>query len=312
MPKYRSALPQLSGDLFLTDSGLETVLIFHDEIDLPDFASFPLLDDACGRQVIKDYFRRHATIAKNNGVGIVMESPTWRASADWGSRLGFEAEDLERLNRAAMDVLKEVQQEFDDGVTRVVVSGNIGPRGDGYDPGIMMSAEDAEWYHLPQVTSLADARADMICALTLNYVEEAIGIARAAQANDIPVAIAFTVETDGKLPTGQTIQEAVEAVDAATDNGPVYYMINCAHPTHFDDVVSSGEDWLARIQGVRANASIMSHAELDEMEVLDDGNPHELGLQFRALKAAMPNLNVMGGCCGTDHRHIEAICHSCT
>jgi len=311
MSKYRNTLPQLSTDLFLTDSGLETVLIFHEKIDLPDFASFPLLDEAQGRQVLKEYYCRHAAIAKRNRVGIVLETPTWRASADWGARLGFDKENLDRLNRMAVDLLREVQEEFDDGATRVVASGNLGPRGDGYDPGEIMSETEAEHYHQAQVNSLAAANADMIGAITITNMQEAIGIVRAAQSNDIPVCIGFTVETDGNLPTGQPLKDAIQAVDQATDAGPVYYMVNCAHPTHFDDILSTGESWLSRIQGVRANASRMSHAELDEAEKLDDGDPDELGRQFAALKTVMPNLNVLGGCCGTDHRHIEAICSFC-
>ncbi len=311
MPKYRNALPQLSNDFFLTDSGLETILIFHHGIDLPNFASFPLLDEVDGRQVLKAYFSRHAAIAKDHGVGIVLETPTWRASADWGARLGFDQENLDRLNRMAVEVVREVQEDFDEGVTRVVVSGNIGPRGDGYDPGESMSAIEAEQYHLAQITSLTYAGADMICALTMTNVEEAIGVVRAAQSNNIPVCIAFTVETDSNLPTGQSLKDALQAVDQATENGPAYYMVNCAHPTHFESVMSTRESWLNRIQGIRANASRMSHAELDEAEELDDGDPDELGKQFAALKVAMPNLNVLGGCCGTDHRHIEAICNSC-
>ena len=311
MSKYRNALPQLSNDLFLTDSGLETILIFHQEMDLPDFASFPLLDEAQSRQVLKEYYCRHAAIAKRNRVGIVLETPTWRASADWGTRLGFDKENLNRLNRIAVDLLREVQEEFDDGVTRIVASGCLGPRGDGYDPGEIMSETEAEHYHQAQVNSLVAADADMIGAYTITNMQEAIGIVRAAQTNNIPICIGFTVETDGNLPTGQALKDAIQAVDLATDDGPVYYMVNCAHPTHFDNVLSTGESWLSRIQGVRANASNMSHAELDEAEVLDDGDPDELGRQFAALKTAMPNLNVLGGCCGTDHRHIEAICSSC-
>jgi len=241
----------------------------------------------------------------------VLETPTWRASADWGARLGFDKENLDRLNRMAVDLLREVQEEFDDGATRVVASGNLGPRGDGYDPGEIMSETEAEHYHQAQVNSLAAANADMIGAITITNMQEAIGIVRAAQSNDIPVCIGFTVETDGNLPTGQPLKDAIQAVDQATDAGPVYYMVNCAHPTHFDDILSTGESWLSRIQGVRANASRMSHAELDEAEKLDDGDPDELGRQFAALKTVMPNLNVLGGCCGTDHRHIEAICSSC-
>jgi S-methylmethionine-dependent homocysteine/selenocysteine methylase len=308
---YRSSLPQLSKDLFLTDSGLETVLIFQKKIDLPDFASFPLLKDANGRQVLGDYYRQHVAIAKKNGVGIILETPTWRASTDWGVRLNYDLKALDQLNRLAVKELRKIQKEFDDGITRIVVSGNVGPRGDGYDPDEIMTAAEAEHYHLEQIKSLTAAKADMICAMTLTNEQEAIGLVRAAQACNIPVCISFTVETDGKLPTGQRLKEAIDAVDRATDNGPVYYMINCAHPTHFHDVLSTGENWLNRIQGARANASSLSHAELDEAEHLDDGNPAELGRQVSALKKNLPNLNVIGGCCGTDHRHIEAMCQSC-
>jgi S-methylmethionine-dependent homocysteine/selenocysteine methylase len=311
MSKYRNALPQLSTDLFLTDSGLETILIFHQEIDLPDFASFPLLDEDQGRQTLKNYYSRHAAIAKRNNVGIVLDTPTWRASADWGVRLGFDKENLDRLNRMAVDLLLEVQEEFDEGVTRVVVSGILGPRGDGYDPGEIMSEISAEHYHQAQVNSLVAAGADTIGAVTITNTQEAIGIVRAAQSNDIPVYIGFTVETDGNLPTGQALKDAIQAVDQATDTGPVYYIVNCAHPNHFDNILSTSEPWLGRIRGVRVNASKMSHAELDDAEELDDGNPDELGRQVAALKTVMPNLNVLGGCCGTDHRHIEAICSSC-
>lgn len=242
---------------------------------------------------------------------MILETPTWRASSDWGARLGFDNGALARLNGIAVEIVRTVQESFDDGITRIVVSGNIGPRGDGYNPGELMSEIEAEQYHLAQITSLTKAGADMICALTITNAQEAIGIVRAARKNEIPIALAFTVETDGHLPTGQSLKDAIEEVDRATDESPAYYMINCAHPTHFEKIVSTGENWLKRIRGIRANASSMSHAELDNAENLDDGNPAELGAQFHELRATMPNLNVLGGCCGTDYRHIEAICVSC-
>lgn len=311
MSQYRNALPQLSGDLFLTDSGLETVLIFHHDIELPDFASFPLLADEASRGILLEYFRRHAAIARTNNVGIILETPTWRASADWGAGLGHDAQSLNALNRMAVELVREVQNEFDSDASPIVVSGNIGPRGDGYAPGDLMTELEAEQFHRPQIHALADANADMISALTMTNTNEAIGVVRAAQSCDIPVCIAFTVETDGKLPTGQSLKDAIGCVDQATNSGPAYYMINCAHPTHFDFVMSSGEPWINRIRGIRANASKLSHAELDEAEDLDDGNPAELGQQLATLRSAMPSLNILGGCCGTDHRHIEAICVSC-
>ncbi|MGL5793095.1 MAG: homocysteine S-methyltransferase family protein, partial [Waterburya sp.] len=184
----------------------------------------------------------------------------------------------------------------------------IGPRGDGYQPAELMSEIEAQYYHTEQIEVFSQSNVDLVTAMTMNYVEEAIGISRAAQQANIPVVISFTVETDGKLPTGQTLKDAIAQVDHATNSAPIYYMINCAHPLHFAHVLYSGGDWLDRIKAIRANASIKSHAELDEAEELDDGNPVEFGIQYQKLQTLLPNLNIFGGCCGTDIRHIEEIC----
>jgi S-methylmethionine-dependent homocysteine/selenocysteine methylase len=309
--RYRHALPQLDGSLFLTDGGLETTLIYHDGLDLPDFASFVLLDSVGGREALERYFASYAEIAVRDRTGLIVETATWRASADWGDRLGYDADDLHRINRAAIAQLEGVRAAYESADTRVVLSGCLGPRGDGYDPSFRMSAAEAERYHAPQIEAFADSAADMIGAITMNYVDEAIGIARAARAAGMPVAISFTVETDGRLPTGQTLASAIDEVDAATDAAPVYYMINCAHPDHFETLLASDEPWVARLRGIRANASTMSHAELDVATELDDGDPHAFGGQYAEMRRLLPRFSIMGGCCGTDHRHIGAISHAC-
>lgn len=310
MTKYRNGLPQLAGDLFLSDGGVETTLIFHNGLDLPLFAAFPLLQDDEGVVVLRTYFETYAALARKYSTGFILESATWRASADWGHKLGYSAADLEQLNRKAIALLEEVRDQYETAQTPMVISGCIGPRGDGYNPALRMSAAQAEAFHLAQAQSFRQTAADMVTAITMNYPEEAIGVTRAAQAVEMPVAISFTVETDGRLPTGHSLAEAIGEVDAATNSGPIYYMINCAHPTHFEDKVAADQDWSRRIRGLRANASAMSHAELDEATELDAGNPMELGQQYRLLRQKLPNLNVLGGCCGTDHRHIEEICKS--
>jgi S-methylmethionine-dependent homocysteine/selenocysteine methylase len=303
-------LPQLGGGIFLTDGGLETVLIFHDGLDLPYFAAFTLLKDEAGREALRRYYRNYAAIAKERGVGFVLDSATWRASQDWGDKLGYSADDMAEANRQSIALLQELREAYQSENTPIVINGAIGPRGDGYDPGEVMTEDQAQAYHGVQIAAFRDAGADMVSAITMTNIPEAVGITRAAQASGIPAVISFTVETDGKLPTGDSLKDAIAAVDTATGNGPAYYMVNCAHPTHFDGVLSAGESWLERIRGVRANASTLSHAELDEAKELDDGDPVELGGQFHELMARLPNLNVLGGCCGTDHRHIEHICHA--
>lgn len=311
MPRYRNALPQLAGALFLTDGGIETTLIFHEGLELPDFAAFHLLKTPEGEAALHKYFRTYAGIAKRYGTGLILESATWRASADWGKRLGYTPEALAEANRRAIHLIEEVRSEYETDRTQVVISGCLGPRGDGYVTDHAMSAQEAEAYHREQIGTLAGCAVDMVCAMTMTYVEEAIGIARAAQQADTPVAISFTLETDGKLPTGQTLRAALEQVDNATSSYPSYYMINCAHPTHFDNVLAVEEPWVRRIHGLRANASRMSHAELNEAPELDDGNAAELGREYADLRQRFEHLNVMGGCCGTDHRHIEQIASAC-
>ena len=310
--RYRDRLPQLDGELMLTDGGIETTLIFHDGLDLPLFAAFDLLKDGAGTAALLRYYDSYATIAQEHGVGLVLESPTWRANPDWAEQLGYSLDRLDFVNRQSIALLEAIRDGYEDDRTPVVISGCVGPRGDGYVPGALMTAEEAEGYHAVQIGTFADTAADMVCAITMTYAEEAIGVTRAARANGMPVAISFTLETDGRLPSGQPLAEAIARVDDETDGGPDYYMINCAHPTHFEDVLEPGAPWLDRIRGLRANASRKSHAELDESTELDEGDPVELATQYQALGKRLTALTVLGGCCGTDHRHVGEICSAWT
>lgn len=312
MAQFRKVLPQLSGDFFLTDGGIETTLIFLEGQELPDFAAFHLLRTKDGEAALRKYFRTYSGLAARFGIGLVLESATWRASMDWGAKLGYSASEIADANRRAISLLEETRREFKGNTQKVVISGCLGPRGDGYNPGKTMTAREAETYHNGQVRVFEDSAADMVTAITMNYVEEAIGITKAAEKASMPVVISFTVETDGNLPTGQALREAIEQVDSVTSGYPAYYMINCAHPTHFQQVLTKGQPWNRRVRGLRANASRKSHAELNESPELDIGNPVELGAEHAELKRRLPDLNVMGGCCGTDHRHVEHIASACT
>lgn len=310
MLQHRRHISQLTNRLFLTDGGLETTLIFHEGLTLPEFAAFDLLKQTAGYQALQRYFRTYADLACRYQTGLILESATWRANPDWGAKLGYAAADLDGVNQKAIALLEDIRQEYIGRGIPMVISGCVGPRGDGYIADAVMSSGEAATYHLPQIQVFRQAGADLVSAITMTTAEEAIGVVLAAQSVDMPVVISFTVETDGNLPSGQSLKAAIAQVDWATGSGPIYYMINCAHPTHFANVFAEGEPWLNRIGGLRANASTKSHAELDVMETLDDGNPAELGRQYGDLKQILPNLNVLGGCCGTDERHVEAICQA--
>jgi homocysteine S-methyltransferase len=285
----------------ITDGGMETTLVFHNGLELPHFASFVLLDDESGREALRTYYRTYIEIARARNVEIILDTPTWRANGDWGERLGYTAEALADVNRRGVALLEELRSP------EVVISGCVGPRGDGYRVDGVMSATESADYHAPQIETFAATSAELVSALTLTYAEEAVGIVRAATAAGLPVVISFTVETDGRLPSGQPLGEAIEQVDSETGGAAAYFMVNCAHPTHFLDVLEPAP-WLGRLRGIRANASKKSHAELDASEELDEGDPAELAAAYRELQARLPSLSVVGGCCGTDHRHVDAIC----
>ena len=306
MAKYRANLPQLNGDPFLTDGGIETTMVFKEGVELPHFAAFNMLKETSQRKMLDVYFHNFCQMASDYKVGFILEAVTWRASSDWAKKLGYTESSLIRILHESIEMFEPYRSQYENENTKVVFSGCIGPRGDGYVPGSQMTTAEAQDYHSLQVKTFADTEADMITALTLNYVEEAIGITHAAKRFDMPVVISFTVETDGHLPTGQSLKEAIEQVEEETDSAPIYYKINCAHPTHFMDVVSTNDSWLCKIRSVRANASCMSHAELDESEELDEGDPKELAKLYKQLRVKLPNLNVLGGCCGTDHQQYSA------
>jgi homocysteine S-methyltransferase len=245
---------------------METALVFHRGIELPCFASFPLLASGHGIQELRSYFEHYARIARDRSVGLIPDTPTWRANLDWGEKLGFAADDLAALNRKAVRLIEQIRSEHESYGTPIMIGGCLGPRDDAYRRSELMSATEAERYHSAQVATLSDTNADLVTALTLAYPEEAIGIVRAARGNGMPVVISFTVETDGRLPNGVPLRDAIERVDAETDGEAAYFMITCAHPTHFQHTLEGGEDWPARIGRLRASASRKSHAELDAAE----------------------------------------------
>lgn len=299
----------LESEFYLTDGGLETTLIFQYGIELPHFAAFTLLQYPEGRLALQKYYLPYLQLAQEYGSGFILETPTWRANEDWGFKLGFSPSELAAINQRAVRFVRALGSAYIEQDIEVLVSGNIGPRGDGYVPGQVMTAEEAAQYHRLQVDAFARSKVDLVTAMTINYVDEAIGIVRAAQAQTLPAVISFTVETDGRLPNGESLRDAIERTDRLTDGYVTHYMINCAHPAHFQDLFKSSGAWLDRIRGIRANASMKSHAELDEATSLDRGNPSQLADAYGQLRGILPALQVVGGCCGTDHSHIEHICN---
>ena len=289
---------------YVSDGGLETDLIFHHGVDLPEFASFPLVEDEAGRDLLRRYYDGYADVARRAGAGLTLESPTWRANPDWGARVGYDADGLDRANTGAVRFLQALRDTYAASVSDVRIIGAIGPRGDGYVAGEQADPDEAADYHSGQVAALARAGADLVAAYTLTGPEEGMGIVRAARAAGVPVLIGFTVETDGRLPDGTPLCDAVARVDEA--DAPDGFVVNCAHPTHIAPGLSAG-DWRSRIVQVNPNASTQTHEELDAAEELDTGDLGLLRTSYDALRPSLPSLRVVGGCCGTDASHVAAL-----
>lgn len=304
--RYRRSLPQLNGRVLLSDGGMETTLIFIDGLDLPCFASFPLLEHEEGRAALTRYFEPYLAVARRLGTGFVLEANSWRANPAWGRQLGYSLDDLAEANRRSIRFCADIRAREEADGRPFVISAPIGPPGDAYDAEHHATAEEAAAFHSWQIGVLAETSADLITGMTIPDAGEAIGIVRAATAAGMPVAVSFTVETDGRLPSGQPLAEAIEEVDRETAGAAAYFMVNCAHPTHFLPALEAAGPW-HRVLGVRANASTKSHAELDEADELDDGDPAAFAREYLELGARLPHLTVLGGCCGTDHRHLECV-----
>jgi homocysteine S-methyltransferase len=306
MARYRNALPQLAGGIYLADAGPETDLIFNHGIDIPEFALHTLLPDPKARTAVADYFRGFLSLAREMEAGFILDSATWKAHMHWAHDLGATEAELRRANEESIDFIAGLRDEFSSNARPIVLNGIIGPRSDAYAPDVDISPDEAEAYHGRQISWLAETEADMITAATIPQSGEAVGFVRAAEAAGMPAVVSFVVETDGKLSIGEPLADAVRRVDDETSGAAAYFMVNCAHPDHFFDVLEDN-DWCRRIRGLRCNASRKSHAELDNSETLDDGNPEELGGQYKEICARLPWLNIFGGCCGSDLRHVTAI-----
>lgn len=288
--------------LTVTDGGMETVLLFHECLELPLFATFPLLEDRAGRETLRRYFEPFLALAGRHAVPFVLGTVTWRANPDWGRRLGYELPALEAANHAAVTFARELAAD----ASEVIISGGLGPRGDGYTIGQRMSAAEADDYHSWQVGVLAEAGVDRVTATTMTYVEEAIGAVRAAAAVELPVVVSFTVETDGHLPDATTLADAIARTDEATEGAADFFMVNCAHPAHIAAGLDGAPE-LGRLGGFRFNASRLSHAELDAADQLDEGDPASLAQDAAALRSELDGVRMLGGCCGTDIRLVEAL-----
>jgi S-methylmethionine-dependent homocysteine/selenocysteine methylase len=299
--------PRLDGRFYLTEGGTETEVLYKWGFELPEFAMYPLLDNAEAHEVIKNIYRRYFEAAERHDTGMLILGHDYRASPDWGAKLGYSPEGLAEMQRRTIEFLDGMRREYEGRVRDVYIGGCIGPRGDAYGTGGDISEAEAEAYHSVQLTTLGSTRADLAVATTFNNIPEAVGVVRAAERIGIPIGVNLTLTTEGRLRSGPTLREAVETIEERTNGAAAWFGTNCAHPLEFAGALADAGPWLERLRCIRPNAVQMDQIALCKLGHLEDGDPVELGQQMGEVARLLPRADILGGCCGTDERHLGEI-----
>ena len=299
--------PRLENKFYLTEGGTETEILYKWGFELPEFAMFPLLDNPEADRVIRDMYRRYFEVAAEHNTGMLIVGHDYRASPDWGEKLGYSAEGLREMQQRTIQFLQEMRTEYEDRVSDVYIGASIGPRGDAYGTGDAITESEAEDYHSVQLENLEGTAADMAIALTFNNIPESIGVIRAGVAAGLPVGVSLTLTPEGRLRSGPSLREAIEAIEEATDGAAAWFGTNCAHPVEFEPAFADAGSWFDRLRYIRPNAAKMDKIALCSLGHLEDGDPVELGGEMGEIARRFPRADILGGCCGTDERHLSEI-----
>ncbi|MEY2396937.1 MAG: homocysteine S-methyltransferase [Actinomycetota bacterium] len=299
---------QIAGLNYLTEGGTETEVMYKHGFELPEFAMFPLLDQADAMDALRGMYARYLETAARHGFGALIGGLDYRASADWAGLLGYSNDELAEFQMRAIDFLRDVAKPYESDLPSVLIAGVVGPRGDAYQVNREITTDEAEEYHSAQMSTLARAGVDLVSALTFNGVAEAVGVARAANRAGLPLCMSFIVDHEtSRLQTGPTLKDAIESVDAlAGDARPTFYGINCSHPLEFMPALEPG-DWIERVRSLRPNAAAADKIALCTLGRLEQGDPVQLGKLMGELAAQYPHIDIWGGCCGTWDTHFDEI-----
>ncbi|HEY8592653.1 MAG TPA: homocysteine S-methyltransferase family protein [Sphingomicrobium sp.] len=299
--------PFLSGLRYLAEGGQETELMYGHGFELPKFALFPLLDDAAAVVQLKAMYEAVLQVAVRHRMSVMLGGLDYRASPDWAGLLGIDAVRLADYQHRSVAFLREVAEPYLEKLPHILVSGIVGPQGDAYERNQTVTASSAEAYHGTQMDNLASAGVDLVQAMTFTSSHEAIGVIRAAQARELPIVVSFMTDSPDEPGGQRSFRQTIEDVDRATDSYALFYGINCAHPREFEPLLRDQGEWLNRIGLLRPNASAKDKVELCQIGHLERGDARELAQLMGVLAARLPNVRVLGGCCGTWDEHLDLI-----
>jgi len=304
----QSPLPSMgTGEFFLTEGGTETEMMYRHGFELPEFCMLPLLDNPQAVSAMRGMFCQQLDVAAEFGLSFLLTGLDYRASPDWGAKLGYSPSALADANIAAIEFLRDIAKGYEGQIPHLHIGGILGPRGDAYSLNNEITAESAAAYHAVQLETLKRANVDFVCAATFNSIAESVGALRAADRIGLPLSVSLTLDSSCRLKSGPTLAEAITEIDAqAGDAAPEFYMVNCSHPLEYEPALEN-QDWIRRLRGVRPNASKMEKLALCKLGHIEEGDPVELGSQVRDLSKRYPHMDIFGGCCGTGHNHLREI-----
>jgi S-methylmethionine-dependent homocysteine/selenocysteine methylase len=299
-----------SENVFLTEGGTETEILYRHGFELPEFAMFPLLENPKAVSALQEIYSEQLDVAAQFGLSFMLTGLDYRASPDWGSKLGYSAQGLADANHSSIEFLRDIAKSYKDQIPHLLIGGILGPRGDAYSLNREITAESAEDYHAVQLETLKSAKVDFACAMTFNNIPESVGAARAAAKIGVPLSVSLTLDSTFRLKSGPALGEAIVTIDdQAGDEAPDFYLLNCSHPLEYEPAIKN-EGWIKRLRGVRPNASKMEKLALCKLGHIEDGDPIELGSQIRSLADRYPHMDIFGGCCGTGKTHLLEIAHA--
>ena len=298
---------QEPGTLYLTEGGTETEIMYKYGYELPEFAMFTLLENKSAKAEMRAMFERYLDTVAEYGYCALMGGIDYRASSDWGDKLGYSRQALADIQQGCVEFLRDIAEPYADQIPRILFAGLLGPRGDAYGTGDQITATEAEDYHSMQLESVKAADADLALAATFNNIPEAIGVARAASKIGIPLCISFSLDSTSRLNSGPSFREAVETTDTESGEArPQFYGLNCSHPLEMEPALEPG-NWFQRVRMLRPNAVMMEKIALCKIGHLEDGDPEELGEQMGSLAQRYAHIDIWGGCCGTCETHLGQI-----
>ena len=266
-----------------------------------------MIYDTIGKKILDKIYNQYISVAYKFNLPILILTPTWRANKERLELAGFKDKNV---NADCVKFLFDIRNKYGEFASKILIGAPMACKGDAYNPEEALLSDEAYNFHKFQVKKLSEAGVDFLLGSTLPASSEALGMAKAMAESNIVYILSFVIHPNGKLLDGTSLNETISVIDNSVSPKPIYYMLNCVHPTHcmsaINNELNNTEVIRTRLKGLQANGSAMSPEELELLEKTSSQSPSIWGKKMIDLYLNS-NLKILGGCCGTNHHHIKSI-----